>query len=257
MTEDLEHNSYQFSKDPWSPLRTVTSARIALGRSGSSVPLKESLGFKLAHANARDAVYSILCIDDLIENLNSFNIPIYKLHSCVFYRQEYLQRPDLGRRLNEVSADHLKSLDIKQESDVAFILADGLSATAINRHALPVLSQLIAKLKTLKFSIAPITIVEHGRVAISDEIGSLLKAKIAVIFIGERPGLSAYDSMGVYLTYNPHPGLTDDSRNCIANIRPEGLNYSLAMEKILYLINESLRLKMSGVMLKENANQLS
>lgn len=257
MTENLKHNSHQFSKDPWSSLRSLTSARIALGRSGSSVPLNESLNFKLAHANARDAVYSILSIDDLTAGLSSFNIPIHKLHSRAFYRQEYLQRPDLGRRLNEVSAEHLKSLDIKQDSDVALILADGLSATAINRHSNPVLSQLVAKLRADNISMAPITIVEHGRVAISDEIGALLKVKVAVIFIGERPGLSAYDSMGVYLTYNPQVGLTDDSRNCVANIRPEGLSYGLASEKVFHLVKESLRLKISGVMLKENANQLS
>jgi ethanolamine ammonia-lyase small subunit len=256
MSEGLEHNSKQYLKDPWSSLRSMTSARIALGRSGSSVPLRESLNFKLAHAHARDAVYSILNAGELMANLSAFNISIHKLHSRAFYRQEYLQRPDLGRRLNDVSAEHLKSLDIKSGSDVALIVADGLSATAINRHASHVLSKLITNLNTQEISIAPITIVEHGRVAISDEIGALLNAKVAVIFIGERPGLSAYDSMGAYLTFNPHIGLTDDSRNCVANIRPEGLDYELATAKILYLIKESLRLKMSGVMLKENTNHL-
>lgn len=242
-------------QDSWTSLRSLTSARIALGRSGSSVPLSESLNFKLAHANARDAVYSTLDFNALTTSLTTFNLPLFNLHSRVFFRQEYLQRPDLGRRLNEVSVEQLKSSPDKN-CDVAIILADGLSATAINRHAEGVLSLLIPQLRSSGISIAPLTMVEHGRVAISDEIGELLNVRVALILIGERPGLSAYVSMGAYLTYGPRIGLTDESRNCVANIRPEGLHYPIAVEKILYLIKSSLQLKLSGVKLKDNYTQI-
>ncbi|NJM25360.1 MAG: ethanolamine ammonia-lyase, partial [Bacteroidia bacterium] len=164
------------------------------------------------------------------------------------------RRPDLGRQLNEPSIDLLQSAGIARNQDVAIILADGLSATAINNHAIPFLKLLIPSLSDSGISLAPITLVEHGRVAIGDEIGELWKAKLSVILIGERPGLSSPDSMGVYFTYRPTVGLTDDSRNCVSNIRPAGLPYQAAAEKLFYLIKESLRLKLSGVNLKDSAS---
>lgn len=238
--------------DPWQPLQSLTAARIALGRTGVSIPLREALNFKLAHAHARDAVYSSLDAHTLHTALESFDLPIHHLRSAVTNREEYLKRPDRGRRLDTVSVHTLTALG-HTPSDIAFVLADGLSATAINRHAIPVLQNIIADLRRKAISIAPLCVVEQGRVAIGDEIGQLLCAKIVVILIGERPGLTSPDSMGAYITYNPTVGLTDESRNCISNIRPEGLCYTDAANKIVYLVQEALRLKLSGVELKDNS----
>jgi ethanolamine ammonia-lyase small subunit len=150
---------------------------------------------------------------------------------------------------------------LKNESgysvDVSITIADGLSATAINKHAIPVLKKLIPLLKQSVLTIAPIVIAQQARVALADEIGSLLKARLSLILIGERPGLSSPDSMGAYITYNPTPGTTDEARNCVSNIRPEGLGYDLAAEKIAKLINASLQLKLSGILLKDDNSQLS
>lgn len=241
--------------DPWVSLRAYTNARIALGRTGTAIPLKHVLDFKLAHANAKEAVHSSLDIDQLSSSLSRFNLPVMCLRSMAADRRMYLQRPDAGRKLSDCSYKQLEELDT-QSSDVAIVVGDGLSALAIQKHALPVLKRLICLLKNEGFAIAPICVVEQARVAISDQIGSLLHAKITVILIGERPGLSACDSMGAYITYEPKPGLTDETRNCVSNIRPQGLAYPQAAEKIFYLIKEALRLRMSGVLLKDNFNSL-
>lgn len=259
MSELQKHSSVE--ADVWQPLKAFTDARIALGRTGVAIPLKESLNFKMAHAHARDAVYSELNETALIEDLKKFKLPIYTLHSKAQSRHEYLQRPDYGRQLNQVSKEQLQGDNPKM--DVAIIIADGLSATAINNHAVHLLDILIPFLQQLGFSIAPpeksglaLSIVHQGRVAIADEIGFLLNAQFSIILIGERPGLSSPDSMGAYLTFNPKIGLTDESRNCISNIRLEGLSYKNAAKKILYLVKESFRLQYSGVDLKDNAGLL-
>lgn len=207
------------------------------------------LAFQLDHAHARDAVYSDLAIDQLQEKLNILNIESITVRSTADTREEYLQRPDNGKRLNDASKKTLN--DSRDHADVVFILADGLSAEAINKHAIPVLTLLLAAIKSLEISLATVVIAEQSRVALGDEIGSLLNAKLSLIFIGERPGLSSPDSMGVYITYDPKPGKTDESRNCISNIRPEGLGYEKAAEKILYFIHECLRQKLSGVSVKD------
>jgi ethanolamine ammonia-lyase small subunit len=235
-------------------LQEFTSARIAIGRVGTSIPLKQSLEFKLAHAHARDAVYSELDINNLTDVLKQFDLPVLHLHSRVNDRRQYLQRPDLGRRLNDGSLDLL--LDHRPETDIAIILADGLSATAVNENAVGLLQALIPQLLAAGFKLAPISVVEQGRVAIGDDIGHGLKAKLSLVIIGERPGLSSADSLGAYLTYNPKPGLTDEMRNCISNIRPGGLIYKKAAKKIFYLINEAFKRKLSGVDLKDNAGLL-
>jgi ethanolamine ammonia-lyase small subunit len=239
------------TSDVWQFLQAYTPARIALGRAGHSLPTAELLKFQADHALARDAVYSTIDIQSFSEKLTKrLSHPVFSLKSKVNNRQEYLQRPDWGRRLSEESVAFLNKLNIS-ESDICFVIADGLSADAVSNHALPVLENLIPQLQNLNWEIAPIIIVEQGRVAISDEIGFLLKAKIVVIFIGERPGLSSPDSMGAYLTLNPKVGLTDDSRNCISNIRPAGLSYEMASEKLLYLLTEIQNRQISGVNLKD------
>lgn len=241
--------------DPLIALQEFTAARIAIGRAGTSIPLKQSLEFKLAHAHARDAVYSELDLNGLTEKLKQFDLPMRYLHSMAGYREQYLQRPDLGRKLNEESLKELAHHT--QPTDVAIIIADGLSATAININVTGLLEQLIPLLRSADFKLADIVLVKQARVAIGDEIASGLKAKLSLVLIGERPGLSSADSIGAYLTYNPKPGLTDELRNCVSNIRPNGLNYKQASKKIFYLVQEAFKRKLSGVELKDNAGLLS
>ena len=242
--------------DPWHGLRAFTQARIALGRTGVSVPLSESLRFKLAHAHARDAVFTVLETGKLQEQLIRLNQSVFLLHSRAQDKETYLQRPDLGRKLNEASVQLLTGAS-GMVYDLVIVAADGLSAEAINRHFVPLLEILLPQLKAAGISTSPINLVSQGRVAIADEIGYLLKGSMSLILIGERPGLTSPDSMGAYLTYRPKQGLTDESRNCISNIRTAGLGYEAAAAKILYLIRESLRLQLSGVQLKDNTGLLS
>src|ERR1700675_1168105 len=232
-------------------LREFTPARVDLGRTGHSLPTSELLDFQLAHARARDAVHLPLDVHSMILELKTRNIPYMTLGTEANDRFTYLHRPDLGRRLNAESREQLASL--KSDYDAAFIVADGLSALAIHRHAVQLLEKVLTK---LDWNVAPVAIVEQGRVAIGDEIGELFGAKLAVVLIGERPGLSSPDSLGIYLTWQPRPGRTDAERNCISNIRAEGLSYELAVHKLLFLMNASRRLKLSALQLKERAPQL-
>lgn len=235
--------------DGWVALKNFTAARIAIGRVGNSIPLQQMLDFKLAHAHARDAVYSKLDIGALRNSLLPLNLPIHHLHSRATHRQKYLTRPDYGRRLDEASAQLLQN---QPPVTIALVITDGLSATAVNQYAAGLLQVLIPKLIAANIGTLNISLVEQGRVAIADEIGQAFAAMLSVILIGERPGLSAPDSMSAYLTYKPQIGLTDESRNCISNIRPDGLNLLAAADKLFYLIAESLRRKLSGVELKDN-----
>ena len=238
------------SDDSLNPLKEFTAARIAIGRSGTSIPTKQSLAFKLAHAHARDAVYSRLDIDALSADIKQFDLPVILLHSKAGNRAEYLQRPDLGRKLKKSSANQLK--EYAGDYDVSIILADGLSAAAINENVIGLLGHLIPLFTAAKLKLAPICFIEQGRVAVSDKIAHLLNAELSIILIGERPGLSSADSIGAYMTYEPKPGLTDESRNCISNIRPQGLAFKPAAEKLFYLVQEAFRMKLSGVGLKDN-----
>lgn len=240
--------------DSWDVLKKHTAARIALGKTGVSIPSNQNLSFKLAHALARDAVYDLIDKKELHHNLDELQLPFLFLQSCAIDKKQYLQRPDFGRKLNQHSIDIISKEYSKIEHDICINIADGLSADAINKHAIPLINLLIPMLKEKKYSIAPICVIEQGRVAISDETGYLLNSKMSIILIGERPGLSATDSLGVYITFNPKVGNNDALRNCISNIRPEGLTYDIAAQKIIALINQAMRLKMTGVGLKDNNN---
>lgn len=249
----MQENKDIVVTDNWSSLQQFTAARIALGRTGASLPTKEVLQFKMAHAHARDAIFSLLDKEVILHELQALQLPVVVLQSKAMNRHIYLQRPDLGRRLNDLS---VQTLDVfaNEEFDVCINIADGLSAEAVNHHALPVIKLLIEKLNQHQLRVAPVCIIEGGRVAISDETGFLLHANLSLILIGERPGLSSPDSLGAYLTYAPQIGNTDEKRNCVSNIRPAGLQYEAAADKIYYLIAEALRLQLSGVALKENYN---
>jgi len=238
--------------DPWSMLRAVTTARIALGRAGVSLPTRHHLDFQLAHAQARDAVHGALDVTSMRRELGALGHDVLLLHSAAESRVVYLQRPDLGRHLDAASARQLEERR-PETCDVAFIIADGLSALAVERHAAQLLSVVLPRLAAEHWRLAPLTLVEQGRVAISDEIGALLNAEQAIILIGERPGLSAPDSLGIYLTYGPHPGATDADRNCISNIRDAGLSYAAAADTLYFLMTEARRRKLSGVHLKADA----
>ena len=230
-------------------LRDYTPARVELGRAGVSVPTRALLEFQLAHAKARDAVHLPLAVNSLAVELKQKGIDSISLSSAARNRDEYLKRPDLGRRLSDASRERLGAL--RADYDAAFVIADGLSALAVHRHAVPLLELLLC---SLDWRIAPVAIVEQGRVAIGDDIGESLGARMVVVLIGERPGLSSPDSLGAYLTWHPRPGRTDAERNCISNVRAEGLSYAAAAQKLLFLMNESRRLKLSGVRLKEDSS---
>lgn len=235
-------------------LREFTTARIAIGRTGNAIPLKQSMAFKLAHAHARDAVYSSLDVDGLRDKLKIFGLPLVQVHSQAGNRPKYLKRPDLGRLLDDDCKDKLAML---ADADIVIIIADGLSAEALNENATGLLKILIPKIIAADLSIGCICIAEQARVAIGDDIAHSLKARFSIVLIGERPGLSAADSMGAYLTYKPKPGLTDESRNCISNIRKHGMSYKQAANKIFYLVIEAFKRKLSGVALKDNEGLLN
>ena len=236
-------------QDAWGALKKFTHARIAVGRTGTAIPLAENLHFRADHANARDAVYATLDVEKLADDVGIFSLPVIQLQSNAASRVEYLQRPDKGRQLDSTSALKLAA---ETACDIAIIITDGLSAQAVQQHACPVLSELIRLCNTHNFSLSPICIVQQGRVAISDEIGMLLKAKLSIILIGERPGLSSPHSMGIYITYKPVTGLTDESRNCISNIHPSGgLAYAGAAAQAFALILSSFAMQLSGVGLKK------
>jgi ethanolamine ammonia-lyase small subunit len=236
--------------DPWQSLRRFSAARIALGRSGISQPTAPQLAFQLAHARARDAVHAELDHAALAEALSAASgLSCVSLHSAAANRHIYLQRPDLGRELDAPSRAAL--VPSTDGCDLAIVLADGLSALAIEQNALPLLRSLLPRLASEQWRIAPLAIVRQGRVAIGDEIAHLLHARAVVVLIGERPGLSSPDSMGLYLTWSPRPGLTDAARNCISNVRPAGLTYDAAAFKLHYLLSESRRRQLSGVALKD------
>jgi ethanolamine ammonia-lyase small subunit len=193
--------------------------------------------------------------DLLISKLTGFGLSTLHLHSQAATRHKYLKRPDHGRRLSDDSAAYLQ--DYAGLYDIVIVLADGLSATAINDHAPGLLKELLPKLAASGYKLAPICLAEQARVAIGDDIGGILNARLSLVLIGERPGLSSADSMGAYLTYQPVLGLTDESRNCISNIRPQGLKNKPAAHKIYYLILEAFKRKLSGVALKDNAGLLN
>ncbi|MDV6252247.1 ethanolamine ammonia-lyase subunit EutC [Vibrio sp. EA2] len=253
------------TRNPWDKLREFTSARIALGRSGNSVPTDELLSFQLDHAQAMDAVHCTLNVDSLVAQLSdSYSIlkqtlePPVVVTSKVTDRFMYLQRPDLGRQLDEASWNKLEAIDKEHnaELDLAIVIADGLSSVAIQNHAVPIISRLVSLLsgdEEHQWNLAPIAVVKQGRVAVGDDVGECFNAKAVLVLIGERPGLTSPDSMGMYLTWGAKRGSKDSDRNCISNVRPEGLNYDDACQRAFYLLKEARRLQLSGVNLKDRS----
>lgn len=262
--------------NPWEALRRFTPARIALGRVGISQPTDAQLAFQLAHARARDAVHEPLDAESVCREIATLGLATVRLHSAAADRPTYLRRPDLGRRLDDGSRELLlrmraEGIDRAPGPDasavtgacaatgahgsgceLAIVLADGLSARAIHRHARPLLEQVLARLPR-DWQLSPTAVVEQGRVAIGDQIGELMAADLVVVLIGERPGLSAPDSLGLYFTWSPRVGRTDAERNCISNVRPEGLAYALAAERLCRLLAQAHQRRLTGVALKDEA----
>jgi ethanolamine ammonia-lyase small subunit len=233
--------------DPWETLRRHTAARIALGRVGSSLPTAEVLRLGLAHAQARDAVHTPLDFSALHSALSADGWPVLQVRSQAQDRQTYLLRPDLGRRLHPGDAPRLCSA---APAERVLVIADGLSSAAVQQHAQPLLAALRQTMPG-DWAHTPVVLAEQGRVALGDDIGAALRARLVIVLIGERPGLSSPASLGVYLTFAPRRGRMDSERNCISNVRPEGLPYPQAADKLAWLCREAQRRQLTGVDLKD------
>jgi ethanolamine ammonia-lyase small subunit len=252
------------ASEPRFDLRSLTPARVALGSTGSSITTRHALEFSLAHAQARDAVHAALAVPSMLAALRERRLPAIHVRSAATTRAEYLRRPDLGRALSSASAALLVSQpvtdNLQSATSLAIILADGLSGLATERHALPVLDALLPLLKLgqpdSSWRLTPIVVAEQARVALADEVGQALHADATVILIGERPGLSSPDSLGAYVTWSPRPGRTDAERNCISNIRTEGLDYIAAAARIAWTLSEARRMGLTGVALRESGTAL-
>jgi len=238
--------------DPWHNLRRFTQARIAQGHAGCGLPTSASLDFELAHALARDAIHQSWDIGRFAEEVKQIDLEPLCLSTPVADRVQYLQRPDLGRELAFASREALLARQ-QPAVDVALVISNGLSSIAVERHGLALLKAIVAVYRGIPLRCGPVCLVPNARVALADQIGALLNARLSVIVVGERPGLSAADSLGIYLTYAPQIGRTDAERNCISNIRPpEGLSYQAAAAKLAYLSYEALQRGLSGVGLKDD-----
>lgn len=234
----------------WNRMRRHTAARIGLGRAGSGLSTPDHLAFQLAHAEARDAVHVPLDFGSLAQEIGRDYLTVA---SAAPDRRTYLTRPDLGRRLKSEDYDRLKS-KAGAGCDLAVVVADGLSARAVQQNAAPLLAALLPQLTGWRLS--PVVLVNQGRVAIGDAVGEALGAAMVLMLIGERPGLSSPDSLGAYITWEPRTGRTDAERNCVSNIRPAGLDYPQAVHKLLYLLSEARRRQLTGVDLKDEAGLL-
>ncbi|MCF6506271.1 ethanolamine ammonia-lyase subunit EutC [Blastococcus sp. MG754426] len=233
--------------DPWAVLRAATRARVALGRAGDGLPTARELEFRLAHAVARDAVHTPL--DPAVVRAGLDGVPVVEVRSAAADRAEYLQRPDLGRRLAPGCALP------REGADVALVLADGLSPRAVHEHGAALVTALLDRLTG--WSVGPVVLATQARVALGDEIGAALGARVVLVLIGERPGLSSADSLGVYLTWDPRPGRADSERNCVSNVRPpHGLGYAEAADVVARLLASARELGASGVALKDEGPAL-
>ncbi len=239
----------------WQRLAALTPARIALGRAGAGLPTREVLRFGLAHAQARDAVHTPLDLDGVLAGIRALGFETLAVASAAPDRATYLRRPDLGRRLDEASVAALAAA-AGDPVDLALVVADGLSARAVHEGAVPLLEAVKPALTGSGWRLAPVVVATQGRVALGDAVGALLKARAVAVLIGERPGLSSPDSLGIYLTFDPRPGRTDAERNCLSNVRAAGLRPDLAAFKLHWLIDQALTRRLTGVALKDESDRL-
>jgi len=240
-------------QDFWTRLVETTPARIALGRTGASLPTHEVLKFSMAHARARDAVHTPFNRDKVAWEIRRLGFETIFVESAAADRAIYLRRPDWGRKLSPSSRAHLEEL-VAAPVDLAIVVADGLSATAIHSQVALLLEAFKPWIARAGWTIAPVVIASQARVALGDEVGELLRARAVILLVGERPGLSSPDSLGIYLTYGPHRLRNDGERNCISNVRDGGLAHDLAAFKLAWLLNEALKRELTGVTLKDEAD---
>jgi len=241
---------------PWTAWRAATPARLALGRAGAGMPTDETLRFGWAHAMARDAIHAALDVDALANDLQAQGWEVERVRSRADDRVTYLRRPDLGRQLDAADAARLREAGRRKSGhrdEVCIVVGDGLSSLAVARHAAPLLAALRTQLPP-ETRFAPVVVATQARVALADEVAECFGATLSVMLIGERPGLSSPDSLGIYLTHAPRRGRHDAERNCISNVRPEGLSYPLAAFKLAWLMREALRRSLSGVALKDESD---
>ncbi len=240
-------------EDPWIALRRFTDARIGLGRSGSALPTREVLKFSMAHAQARDAVKTPIDWTPIESGLSALGFETMRVESAAETRDQYLRRPDLGRRLSPESRQKLAYID-GAKSDILIVIGDGLSSTAVANNVVPMLKSFQKQIEINQWSIAPVLLAGQARVALGDDAAELAGAKAVVLLIGERPGLSSPDSLGAYLTWAPRVGRKDGERNCISNIRKGGLSYDEAAFKLAWLTREAFRREVTGVELKDESH---
>ena len=239
------------TRSPWLAWRRATPARVALGRAGAGMPTDEVLRFGWAHAMARDAIHAALDVNELEASLRADAWEVVQVHSRAQDRLTYLRRPDLGRELEADDAARLTAMT-GPPRDLCIVVGDGLSSLAVSRHAVPLLAALRQYLPP-DLSLTPIVIASQARVALADEIAQAFSARLSIMLIGERPGLSSPDSLGIYITHSPKRGRHDAERNCISNVRPEGLAYPVAAFKLAWLVREALRRGLTGVDLKDES----
>ena len=254
MAKDDNPEQASITPSPWRAWRAATPARLALGRAGNGMPTDETLRFGWAHAMARDAIHATLHVDELEHALQAQGWSVARARSRAADRTTYLRRPDLGRQLDADDAARLReSAGANGGSEVCLVIGDGLSSLAIDRHAVPMLAALRRHLPP-DTRYAPVVIASQARVALADEVGELFGARLSVILIGERPGLSSPDSLGLYVTHGPRRGRHDAERNCISNVRAQGLSYDAAAFKLAWLMREALRRGLTGVSLKDESD---
>ncbi len=248
-----QHYPEVLQEDAWKTLKAFTDARIALGRAGCSVPTAPLLQFQLAHAQAKDAVLQPLDVAELTAQLQQHHVDILHIESCATDRALYLKRPDLGRCLSDASRQYLKDYQKQhpQAKDVVIVIGDGLSARAIEENALSLIQSLLHAFDEQGWAVAPLVIATGSRVALGDEVAEILQADLLVMLIGERPGLSSPDSLGIYYTWQAKRGCHDAMRNCISNVRPAGLSVQVATQRLLALMQNSKQRRLSGVNLKD------
>jgi ethanolamine ammonia-lyase small subunit len=240
-------------RDPWEELKQFTDARIALGRTGSSVLTDDYLKFSLAHARARDTIKLPFQRDKIADQLKTMGLDTIYVESSAVSRDIFIRRPDLGRRLSFESREKLKNMNYPG-SDVLLVIGDGLSSKAVHKQAIPLVRQFMPYMKELGLSVGPIVLARQSRVALGDDIAEMMHCGLVAMLIGERPGLSSPDSLGVYMTYKPYFGRLESERNCISNIRPEGLSYEKAAFKLAWLVEAAYDMQKSGTALKDESD---
>ncbi len=239
--------------DPWADLKQFTDARIALGRTGCSLLTDDYLQFSLSHARARDTIYMPFESEKVAHQLEQMGLDTVEVSSRASSRSMFLRQPDMGRRLNDASRQKLKDMDYKG-ADVLLVIGDGLSSKAVNKQAVPLISRFVPYMEELGLTVGPVVLAHESRVALGDDIAEMMHCGLVAILIGERPGLSSPDSLGVYITYKPFAGRLESERNCISNVRPEGLNYNRAAFKMAWLVEAAYDMGKTGTALKDKSD---